>query len=538
MSASMEARIAEYAVAPIPPTSPAYDQASLGHRVAMICMRDDIPKEDMPPRRRFVLTAPPLGCDVTESSVAAARPHRGQYDFVDTVEVGQGLIHSPGHDAQTIARAANRAEDVGYVRALQAFEHRMMTSIKEVNLKVSYQAQGEARGLLPRQSCMRIMPLTRQGANDVMTPESIQATIDQAFQRNSTHTQDDARQSSGVVGLSQWPEKIELIFHISGCAVDYQGTLKKKLTDKYCPKGKIKKLKIKLWNLKVRRNDVAAYTQRFQELALMCTKFLTDETEKVDKYISGLPDNIHGNKLRTYKERHNDNKKKADDSSRKNQQQQSYKKQNVARAYTAALVKRRLILEIYLCAPSAITTTSGNVHLSIPSDRQVEFQIDLVPGAAHVVRAPYRLAPFEMKELAEQLKELSKKGYSTCECRRAFRDRPLRGVYVPEPEHPEYHVPSDADMQVEDQPYADDASPIAEPPRHIADSESMEEDSIDYPDEPEDDDEDPEEDLKADHADYPVNGGDDDYEPSDDDDTDDVDKEPTEDEMTRRRRST
>ncbi|GJS73423.1 putative reverse transcriptase domain-containing protein [Tanacetum coccineum] len=43
--------------------------------------------------------------------------------------------------------------------------------------------------------------------------------------------------------------------------------------------------------------------------------------------------------------------------------------------------------------------------------RQVEFQIDLVPGAAPVVRAPYRLAPFEMKELSEQQKELSDKGF-------------------------------------------------------------------------------------------------------------------------------
>ncbi|GKG38338.1 reverse transcriptase domain-containing protein, partial [Tanacetum coccineum] len=73
------------------------------------------------------------------------------------------------------------------------------------------------------------------------------------------------------------------------------GTLKKKLTDKYYPKGEIKKLEIKLWNLRFKGNDVAAYTQRFQELALMYTKFLADETEKVDKYISGLPDNIHGN---------------------------------------------------------------------------------------------------------------------------------------------------------------------------------------------------------------------------------------------------
>nr|GEU99401.1 putative reverse transcriptase domain-containing protein [Tanacetum cinerariifolium] len=120
-----------------------------------------------------------------------------------------------------------------------------------------------------------------------------------------------------------------------------------------------------------------------------------------------------------------------------------------------ALVKRRLILKIYLCAPSAITTTSSNVHpsvetaraqeylskgcdvflahittneakdeskgkrledvpivrdfpevfpedlLGIPPARQVEFQIDLVPGAAPVSRAPYRLTPSEMKELKD-----------------------------------------------------------------------------------------------------------------------------------------
>ncbi|GJS47727.1 putative reverse transcriptase domain-containing protein [Tanacetum coccineum] len=47
----------------------------------------------------------------------------------------------------------------------------------------------------------------------------------------------------------------------------------------------------------------------------------------------------------------------------------------------------------------------------IPLARQVEFQIDLVPGAAPIARAPYRLAPYEMKELAEQLQELSDKGF-------------------------------------------------------------------------------------------------------------------------------
>ncbi|GJV43713.1 putative reverse transcriptase domain-containing protein [Tanacetum coccineum] len=47
----------------------------------------------------------------------------------------------------------------------------------------------------------------------------------------------------------------------------------------------------------------------------------------------------------------------------------------------------------------------------LPPTRQVEFHIELIPGAAPVARAPYRLAPAEMKELAEQLKELSKKGF-------------------------------------------------------------------------------------------------------------------------------
>ncbi|GKE23108.1 putative reverse transcriptase domain-containing protein, partial [Tanacetum coccineum] len=47
----------------------------------------------------------------------------------------------------------------------------------------------------------------------------------------------------------------------------------------------------------------------------------------------------------------------------------------------------------------------------IPPARQVKFQIDLVPGAAPVARAPYRLAPSKMKELAEQLQELSDKGF-------------------------------------------------------------------------------------------------------------------------------
>ncbi|GKC90019.1 putative reverse transcriptase domain-containing protein [Tanacetum coccineum] len=47
----------------------------------------------------------------------------------------------------------------------------------------------------------------------------------------------------------------------------------------------------------------------------------------------------------------------------------------------------------------------------LPPTRQVEFQIDLIPGAALVARAPYRLAPSKIKELSDQLQEISDKGF-------------------------------------------------------------------------------------------------------------------------------
>nr|GEV59922.1 hypothetical protein [Tanacetum cinerariifolium] len=45
----------------------------------------------------------------------------------------------------------------------------------------------------------------------------------------------------------------------------------------------------------VKENNVPAYTERFQELTLICTKFVADETEKIDKYVSGLPNKIYEN---------------------------------------------------------------------------------------------------------------------------------------------------------------------------------------------------------------------------------------------------
>ncbi|GKF08206.1 hypothetical protein Tco_0042430, partial [Tanacetum coccineum] len=94
---------------------------------------------------------------------------------------------------------------------------------------------------------------------------------------------------------------------------------------------------------------------------------------------------------------------------------------------------------------------------------------------------------------------------------------PVEVPYVPEPEYPEYLVPSDAEAPLEDQPLPANASPTALSPSYVADSDPKEG---------------PEDNSKEDHAEYLTDGGDDDNKPSDDDDddTDDDDEEPFEDE--------
>nr|GEZ36643.1 hypothetical protein [Tanacetum cinerariifolium] len=140
--------------------------------------------------------------------------------------------------------------------------------------------------------------------------------------------------------------------------------LKKKMMDKYYPQGELKNLDIELSNLKVKGNDVLTYTNHFQELTLICTKFIANENEKIDKYISGLLDNIYRNvesskprtldetieltndlmdqKLRTYAEKAN-NKRKTNDTSKNNHghQQQPFKKQNVAKVYNMGTGERK-----------------------------------------------------------------------------------------------------------------------------------------------------------------------------------------------------
>ncbi|GKA10476.1 putative reverse transcriptase domain-containing protein [Tanacetum coccineum] len=69
--------------------------------------------------------------------------------------------------------------------------------------------------------------------------------------------------------------------------------LKKKMTTKYCPRNEIKKIEAELWNLKVQGTDVVAYNQCFQELALLSDRMFPEETDKIERYVGGMPDLIY-----------------------------------------------------------------------------------------------------------------------------------------------------------------------------------------------------------------------------------------------------
>nr|GEW83364.1 putative reverse transcriptase domain-containing protein [Tanacetum cinerariifolium] len=124
---------------------------------------------------------------------------------------------------------------------------------------------------------------------------------------------------------------------------DSHEVLKKKMKDKYCPQGEIKKLEIKLWNLKVKENNVPAYTERFQELTLICTKSVKASKPKTLHETIELANDLMDQKLRTYVERQTNNKRKADDSFRNNHghQQQTPKRQNVTRVYSMGTGERK-----------------------------------------------------------------------------------------------------------------------------------------------------------------------------------------------------
>ncbi|GJU65617.1 putative reverse transcriptase domain-containing protein, partial [Tanacetum coccineum] len=300
----------------------------------------------------------------------------------------------------------------------------------------------------------------------------------------------------GAVELRRWFEKTKSVFEISECAEGKKTEMKQLMTAEFCPIEEIQRMEHELWNLKIKEYDIVAYTQRFNELALMCPRMVEPERVKVDAYIRGLTDNIKGevtsskpadlneavrmaHKLMEQKSQARNERilegKKRNKKKLENFRGQAYaikdaepKGMNVVTVCAILLNRSFMPIElgtydviigmdwlvkhdaVIVCGKKVVRIPYGNKTLivegdkvdlneiisknqrrkqwkmsvilnfpevfpeelpGLPPPRQVEFRIDLVPGAAPVARAPYRLAPSENERVVGKLQELMEKGF-------------------------------------------------------------------------------------------------------------------------------
>ncbi|GKA01661.1 putative reverse transcriptase domain-containing protein [Tanacetum coccineum] len=344
---------------PLPPLPPSlYIPPPIDHR-------DDIPKFEWPPCKRSCLFALGSRYEVGESSIARPTGGRGETLLIVNEEAyasREAWAHSIGL-SQAVYHELQTHHDHVYAHETQIQAYETQLQLQGTLIHTQHQVH-ETRSQMQQAKMAELRETdckhkgqmrARQPGPDARIPDDQDASKDVDMgvlcenQVNLAH-QHSVRCCFDLVNnqIRPWSLcNIQMTWEV----------LKKKMTDKYCPQGEIKKIEIELWNLKVRGNDVPTQTEHFQELTLICTKFVANETKKVDKYISGLPDNIYGNvksarpktldetielandlmdqKLCTYAKRQTDNKRKADDASRNNHghQQQPFKRQNVAKVY-------------------------------------------------------------------------------------------------------------------------------------------------------------------------------------------------------------
>ncbi|GJT16584.1 putative reverse transcriptase domain-containing protein [Tanacetum coccineum] len=136
---------------------------------------------------------------------------------------------------------------------------------------------------------------------------------------------------AGAIGLIRWFERTESVFSRRKCAEENKVTfatgtltddalswwnayaqptgvdqanqitwteLKRLLTNKYCPRTEVRKMKDELYNLTVKGNDLKSYVRRFQKLAVLCSNMVPNTEKLLEAFIGGLPRSIEGNNRR------------------------------------------------------------------------------------------------------------------------------------------------------------------------------------------------------------------------------------------------
>nr|GEX32897.1 putative reverse transcriptase domain-containing protein [Tanacetum cinerariifolium] len=368
ISLPLETEVERLLAMPIPSLSPftSLSPPSVGERLARCTAPAALPSPLLPPS-----LYPPPPVDRRDDILESEQPPRKRL-YLSTLssrKVGYGIRDTWIDSAEAVPKMApatlEKSQIVETLRVMRDMRQEMGDMQAELlalrgQPRRARQPRGDARVLnhqdAPRDADRQNPPPPNADTPPHhITPESVQAMIDQALLRNSTNG--DGSQSSHEDN----PRNVQttrpcFYADFMKChPLNFKGNK---------GVGEVKKLEIKQWNLKVKGKDVPTYTNHFQELTLICIKFVANENEKIDKYISGLSDSIYGNvrsskprtldetieltndlmdqKLHTYAER-SDNKRKADDTSKSNHghQQQPFKKQNVAKVYNMETGERK-----------------------------------------------------------------------------------------------------------------------------------------------------------------------------------------------------
>nr|GEY10141.1 putative reverse transcriptase domain-containing protein [Tanacetum cinerariifolium] len=222
-------------------------------------LKDDIPESKQPPRKRLCLSTLGSRYEVGESST---RGRGVDYRFADTIKAE--MRH------QGIGEVGFGIRDT-WIDPTEAVPEMEPTTLEGVNIRVTELAK------LHEHDTQDLYALLKD-AQDGRTRISLRVAMDSQrvdlLMKDRMTLQETVWivEEEAYAAREAWAHSVQRPWEV----------LKKKMTDKYCPQGELKKLEIELKNLKVKGNDVPTYTNHFQELTLICTKFVANENEKID----------------------------------------------------------------------------------------------------------------------------------------------------------------------------------------------------------------------------------------------------------------
>nr|GEY57206.1 reverse transcriptase domain-containing protein [Tanacetum cinerariifolium] len=137
----------------------------------------------------------------------------------------------------------------------------------------------------PNLTTAAIEPMTQEAINNLIAQRVTEALTEYKIYRNSvvkgdtSHTTGTGPRTCFNLGNSY----MRLVSQEVSYAMPWK-TLRQMMTMKYYPRGEIKKLEVKLWNLKVKGTDITSYTLRFQKLALLYGRMFLEESDEIERY--------------------------------------------------------------------------------------------------------------------------------------------------------------------------------------------------------------------------------------------------------------